>query len=95
MSLTNPEVAHGLPLELLLMGRADAAMQDMTKSLNVVKSIKDSMGKHSFMARCRVPVRQFYDQPGQTVDSWYELGKNPWWDEEGTVGPPAACHTFR
>lgn len=59
-------------------------LKDMAKSLNVVKSFKDSMGKHSFMARSSVPIRQYYDRPGESVDSWHELGKNEWYDDEGT-----------
>lgn len=70
--------------------------QDMAKSLNVVKSFKDSMGKHSFMARSSVPIRQYYDRPGESVDSWHELGKNEWYDDEGTVSQvPLAYMTQR
>ena len=47
------------------------------------------MGKHSFMARALVPIRKFYDNPGQTLDDWYPLGGNQWWDDEGTVRPLA------
>ena len=60
--------------------------QDITSSLNVVKNIKESVGKASFMARALVPLRPFHDKPGEPQDDWYDLGKNGWHDEEGTVG---------
>lgn len=57
----------------------------MARSINVIKSFKESLGKHSFMARSLVSIRQFYDSPGQPVDDWFDLGQNEWWDDEGTV----------
>ncbi|KAK9803778.1 hypothetical protein WJX73_005763 [Symbiochloris irregularis] len=59
-------------------------LKDITSSLNVVKNIKESIGKASFMARALVPLRPFHDKPGEPVDEWYELGKNGWHEEDGT-----------
>ena len=60
----------------------------MTRSLNVIKSFKDSLGKHSFMARSLIGIRRFYDSPGEVVDDWFDLGRNEWYDDEGTVRSP-------
>ena len=74
-----------LSMVQLMLGAGE--WQDMTKSLNVVKSFKDSMGKHSFMARCLIGIKRYHDKPGETIDDWHPLGTNEWWDDEGTVSP--------
>ena len=60
-------------------------MQGIASSLNVVKNLMDSVGAKEFMARTNVSIRQFADKPGQPVDVWEPLGRNEWWDPEGTV----------
>ena len=65
----------------------------MFSTINVIKGVKESFGAKTFMARTAIDVRPFSDQPGKPIDRWYDLGKNDWSYEEGTV---SLCnHTSR
>jgi hypothetical protein len=60
--------------------------------VNVVKGIRETFGAKSFMGRTAIPLRQFADRPGETVEDWYDLGKGEWANEDGTVrARPLAC----
>ena len=63
------------------------ATQEVFSSINVIKGIRESFGAKSFMARTAVDIRPIYDDKGQEVDKWYDLGQNDWSHEEGTVSP--------
>ena len=64
-------------------------MQEVFSTINIYKGIRDSFGAKSFMARSAVPIRPVYDENTKEVDKWYDLGKNEWSHEEGTVSPSA------
>jgi len=65
-------------------------LQEVFSNINLVKGVKDSFGAKTFMSRAALDVRPFSDQPGKPIDKWYDLGKNDWSHEEGTVShvPP-------
>lgn len=60
-------------------------MQEVLSNINVVKGIKDSFGAKTFMGRVAIPVRPYYDKKGESVREWFELGKQEWANEDGTV----------
>ncbi len=60
-------------------------VQEVFSSINLVKGVKESFGAKTFMSRVAIEVRPFSDQPGKPIDRWYDLGKNDWSHEEGTV----------
>lgn len=62
----------------------------MLSGLNPLQGLRDSFGSKTFMARCAVPIRPFYDKPGQLEEAWYDLGKRDWSDEDGTVSHPTS-----
>ena len=63
----------------------------MFSSINLVKGVKESFGAKTFMARAAIDVRPFSNQPGKPIDKWYDLGKNDWSHEEGTVSYLQPC----
>lgn len=60
-------------------------LQEVFSTINVFKGLRESFGAKSFMARTAVDIRPIYDEAGTEVDKWYDLGKNDWSHEEGTV----------
>lgn len=37
--------------------------------------------------RCAIPLSRFSKKPEQEIEEWYELGKNDFATDSGTVGP--------
>ena len=62
--------------------------QEVLSTINIVKGIQNSFGAKTFMARAAVEIRPFLDQAGQELDKWYDLGRNHWSHEDGTVSTP-------
>ena len=60
-------------------------VQEVLSTINIVKGIQNSFGAKTFMARAAVEIRPFLDEAGQEVDKWYDLGRNHWSHEDGTV----------
>ena len=70
-------------------GRVWFCLQEVLSNINIVKGVKDSFGAKTFMGRVAIPVRPYYDKPGQSVTEWFDLGKQEWFHEDGTV----SCHS--
>ena len=50
-----------------------------------------SIVQHKLLyCRCAIPLNRFSKKPEQEIEEWYELGKNDFATESGTVG--ASCN---
>ena len=61
------------------------SLQEVLSNINVVKGLKDSFGAKTFMGRVAIPIRKYFDKPGECISDWYDLGKLDWSHEDGTV----------
>ena len=60
-------------------------VQEVFSTINVIKGLKESFGAKTFMARTAIDIRPLSNVAGTEVDQWYDLGKNDWSHEDGTV----------